>query len=157
MPSCSGPSKPFQGLPCLTAVSPTAAILQQAHAGGGPLRGGLEPDASPQTEGPAAGAEGVPGTGAAPSCLWKSGFFLFPYPHHQVLLKAVHSDLFFWPLPPVWKGEPQGKFQKAFSSLSAVKRPGPSSYPQASLLEESPWALTHYFVRKLQPRGKESS
>lgn len=67
--------------------------------------------------------------------------------------------MFFWPLPPVWKAEPQDKFQKAFSSssLRAVKRPGPSSYHQASLLEESPWALTHFLVRKLQPRGKESS
>lgn len=40
-------------------VLPSAAVLQQTHSGGRPLRGSLEPDAAPEAEGPAAGAEGA--------------------------------------------------------------------------------------------------
>lgn len=46
-------------------VLPSAAVLQQTHAGGRPLRGSLEPDAAPEAEGPAAGAEGACQAGPA--------------------------------------------------------------------------------------------
>lgn len=63
------------------AVPPSAAVLQQTHAGGRPLRGSLEPDAAPETEGPAAGAEGACQAGPAFLTCWR----LVPLPasHHR--------------------------------------------------------------------------